>query len=185
MNPLPEMDDEIALFDIYEPTFQVDDEVALPAYHWQFYSRIDGVSTSWQICQEMDFPAKAATNALVGLLRANAIRKRLWTYPEFFPAGGTIEPEKQAQETGNSQRDGKTFLLKDVIDFIRSRSSSDMEGKLMVYRVFLQIPPDLLKEEGITSFDFNSNHVEVRGEKLLGAISQATSNVVGVPYSWN
>jgi len=55
----------------------------------------------------------------------------------------------------------------------------------MVYRVFLQIPPDLLEDDGITSFDFNSTNVEVKGEKLLVAISQATSNVVGVPYNWN
>ena len=186
MKQLPEQDEDLVLFDIYEPTFEIDEEVSLPAYHWQFYTRIDGVSTALQICQELEFPTKAATSALSGLLRAKAIRKRLWTYSEFFPASDSLEPEKVSNDTGSSSSKVEvgTYLLKDVIDFIRSRSSSDMEGKLMVYRVFLQIPPDLLKEEGITSFDFNSTNIEVKGEKLLDAISQATSNVVGVPYTW-
>gem|GEM_PF-5539199 len=123
----------------------------------------------------------------MGLVKANAIRKRLWTYSEFFPASDSLEPEKVQNDSGSTPSDNgsSVYLLKDVIDFIRSRSSSDMEGKLMVYRVFLQIPPDLLEDDGITSFDFNSTNVEVKGEKLLVAISQATSNVVGVPYNWN
>lgn len=175
------------LFDIYEPTFEIDEEVSLAAYHWQFYARIDGVSTGLQICQDLEFPTKAATSALLGLLQANAIRKRLWTYSEFFPASTALDPENASDnsDTNHSETEVKTYLLKDVIDFIRSRSSSDMEGKLMVYRVFLQIPPELLEAEGVTSFDLNSNHIEVKDEKLLDAISQATSNIVGVPYSWD
>ncbi|MEM9445586.1 MAG: hypothetical protein AAGA18_09555 [Verrucomicrobiota bacterium] len=167
------------LYRIYEPTDAVDPQKPLPAFHWYFLSRIDGVSTCLEIGQELDYSEPAVYSAIEGLLAAGAIKERLWTFHEFFPAAES-EPSSTLSMKGN-----KKYLLKDVIDFITSRSPSDMEGKLVVYRVFLQIPPEFLEEEGITSFDFSESELEIKSNKLKDAISQATSNILGVPYNWN
>ena len=178
------MDDDM-LYHIYEPTNAPDTTVKLPAYHWQFYSRIDGLLTAIEIAQNISFPEEAARNAVKGLISAKAIKQRLWTFNEFFPAipkvdtNGILTANYQSNEPASD-----TERLSDVIDFISARSNGDMEGKLTVYRVFLKIPPELLEEEGITSLDFSDVSHEIRNDALKQAISQATADIIGVPYSW-
>ncbi|MEM6822977.1 MAG: hypothetical protein AAF558_13690 [Verrucomicrobiota bacterium] len=175
------------LYRIYEPTGTPDPSKALPAFHWQIYSKLDGATTLIEIAVQLNIPEEACKVALKNLIDANAIRERRWTFQEFFPASdvtsSTTTSEGVAQDSTPIDTD-KKYYLKDVLSFITSRSAGDMEGKLMVYRVFLQVPPPLLAAEGLTSLDFSKPEVEIHNADLRKAISQATSNIVGVPFDW-
>jgi hypothetical protein len=67
--------------------------------------------------------------------------------------------------------------LSAVVDFITSLVGNISLGQLLVYRVFLRVPPDLLLNEDIASVHLANDTSVILGEKLQKAIADATSAV--------
>jgi hypothetical protein len=67
--------------------------------------------------------------------------------------------------------------LSSVVDFITSLVGNISLGQLLVYRVFLRVPPDLLLNEDIASVHLANDTSVILGEKLQKAIADATSAV--------
>ena len=68
--------------------------------------------------------------------------------------------------------------LKPIIDFIQSASGSGTLGQLTVYRVFLKIPPNLLKEARIQSVKFVDDNFRIESAELQRAIRDAVKKTL-------
>jgi hypothetical protein len=71
----------------------------------------------------------------------------------------------------------RTMKLSAVVDFITSLVGNISLGQLLVYRVFLRVPPDLLLAEDIASVHLANDTSMITGEKLQKAIADAVSAV--------
>ena len=72
---------------------------------------------------------------------------------------------------------GRAMRLSAVVDFITSLVGNISVGQLLVYRVFLRVPPELLLAEDIASVYLVNDTSVVLGEKLQRAIADAVSAV--------
>jgi hypothetical protein len=67
--------------------------------------------------------------------------------------------------------------LNSVVDFITSLSGNISLGQLLVYRVFLRVPPELLLAEDVASVHLVNDTSLIKGDKLQKAIANAVSDV--------
>jgi hypothetical protein len=67
--------------------------------------------------------------------------------------------------------------LSAVVDFITSLVGNISIGQLLVYRVFLRVPPELLLAEDIASVHLVGDTSLIQGEKLQQAIADAVNAV--------
>jgi len=72
---------------------------------------------------------------------------------------------------------GRTMRLSAVVDFIVSLVGNVAIGQLLVYRVFLRVPPELLMAEDIASVYLVSDTSLIKGENLQKAIADAVNSV--------
>jgi len=89
------------------------------------------------------------------------------------PVDSAPAPEK-APETKSSAR---PMRLSAVVDFITSLVGNIAVGQLLVYRVFLRVPPELLLAEDIASVYLVNDTSLVQTEKLQKAIADAVNAV--------
>jgi hypothetical protein len=71
----------------------------------------------------------------------------------------------------------RTMRLSAVVDFITSLVGNVSLGQLLVYRVFLRVPPDLLMAEDVASVHLVNDTSLIQGEKLQKAIADAVNAV--------
>lgn len=71
----------------------------------------------------------------------------------------------------------RPMRLSAVVDFITSLSGNISLGQLLVYRVFLRVPPELLLAEDVASVHLAHDTSIIRGEKLQKAIANAIDDV--------
>jgi len=64
-----------------------------------------------------------------------------------------------------------------VINYLMSLATNHSLGYLLVYRIFLRVPPELLQAEDIASIHFSGESSLVRGEALKQAIANAVNEV--------
>jgi hypothetical protein len=80
-------------------------------------------------------------------------------------------------EKGFAATSGRTMKLDAVVDYITSLVGNISLGQLLVYRVFLRVPPDLLLAEDIASVHLANDTSVIQGEKLQKAIADAVRAV--------
>jgi hypothetical protein len=71
----------------------------------------------------------------------------------------------------------RTMKLAAVVDYITSLVGNISLGQILVYRVFLRVPPELLLAEDIASVHLSEDTSVITGEKLQKAISDAVNAV--------
>jgi len=71
--------------------------------------------------------------------------------------------------------------LSAVVDYITSLVGNTALGQLLVYRVFLRVPPELLQAEDIASVHLVKDTSLIRGEALQKAIATAVQEVAQRP----
>jgi len=87
-------------------------------------------------------------------------------------------PEAVTPEKGATSKSSRTPMkLSAVVDFITSLVGNISLGQLLVYRVFLRVPPELLLAEDIASVHLANDTSLVKGEKLQKAIGDAIEAV--------
>ncbi len=72
---------------------------------------------------------------------------------------------------------GRVMKLSAVVDFITSLVGNIAVGQLLVYRVFLRVPPELLMAEDVASVHLVNDTSVIKGEKLQQAIADAVNAV--------
>ena len=87
------------------------------------------------------------------------------------------KPEKPAPASAHRS----PMRLSAVVDFITSIVGNISLGQLLVYRVFLRVPPELLIAEDIASVHLVGDTSLIKGEKLQKAIADAVNAVAKRP----
>jgi hypothetical protein len=82
-----------------------------------------------------------------------------------------------APETPPVKSTRGSMRLSAVVDFITSIVGNVALGQLLVYRVFLRVPPELLLAEDIASVHLVNDTSMIQGDKLQKAIADAVSGV--------
>jgi hypothetical protein len=72
---------------------------------------------------------------------------------------------------------GRPMKLSAVVNFITSLVGNIAVGQLLVYRVFLRVPPELLLAEDVASVHLVNDTSLIRTEKLQQAIAEAVQAV--------
>jgi hypothetical protein len=75
----------------------------------------------------------------------------------------------------------RPMRLSAVVDFITSLVGNIAIGQLLVYRIFLRVPPELLMAEDIASVHLVNDTSLIHGEKLQKAIADAVNAVAKRP----
>jgi hypothetical protein len=83
-----------------------------------------------------------------------------------------LPPEKSAAPKAT-----RGMKLAAVVDYITSLAGTISLGQLLVYRVFLRVPPDLLLAEDIASVHLANDTSVIQGDKLQKAIADALNAV--------
>jgi hypothetical protein len=92
--------------------------------------------------------------------------------PPAIPASSTTPPPMPAPAGRGPMR------LSAVVDFIISTAANYSLGQLLVYRVFLRVPLDLLQAEEIASVHLVNDTSVIKTPELQEAISQVVQEVV-------
>jgi hypothetical protein len=94
---------------------------------------------------------------------------------------GKKSTSSSLQVKGDSAREpeGKRYKLQPIISQIEKLSSGGVEGSVLVYQVFLKVPTELLREEGIESLKLVDANTEFSSQKLCQAIVRATAQITG------
>ena len=98
------------------------------------------------------------------------------TIPPPLPATPAAAALEKPQVVVRSSRG--PMKLSAIVDFITSQVGNISLGQLLVYRVFLRVPPDLLLAEDIASVHLVNDTSLIQSEKLQSAIADAVNSVV-------
>lgn len=74
-----------------------------------------------------------------------------------------------------------SMRLSALVDFIVASAGSTSIGQLLVYRVFLRVPPELLQAEDIASVNLIEDTSLIRSPALQEAIAAAVQEIVKQP----
>lgn len=74
----------------------------------------------------------------------------------------------------------KGWRLRPILDAIGASAGGGVAGQLLVYKIFLQLPPDLLKAVGLKSLNDVDEKFTVRLPALRSAIVDAAQKHAGV-----
>jgi hypothetical protein len=101
--------------------------------------------------------------------------------PPPLPASPAIEKAAESspdpEKAPAAKSSGRSMKLSAVVDFITSLVGNISVGQLLVYRVFLRVPPELLLAEDIASVHLIGDTSLIQGEKLQKAIADAINAV--------
>lgn len=93
--------------------------------------------------------------------------------------GFDAAPQASSNEELSEQTKKKVLQLRSLIDHIVAQAPSVTEGQLAVYRTFLRVSPDLMRQEGIQSLALVSDEVKVQDPKLQDEIASAVKTTLG------
>ena len=106
---------------------------------------------------------------------------RTETAPPPLPAspatGKTAGPSAAPERTPATNPSRRAMRLSAVVNFITSLVGNISIGQLLVYRVFLRVPPELLLAEDIASVHLVNDTSLIHGEKLQKAVADAVNAV--------
>jgi len=87
------------------------------------------------------------------------------------------EPAASPEKGPEVKSARRPMRLSAVVDFITSLVGNIAIGQLLVYRVFLRVPPELLLAEEVASVHLVDDTSLIRGEKLQAAIAEAIFSI--------
>jgi len=99
-------------------------------------------------------------------------------HPPPLPAATAPVPVAAlATETPAAATSRRVMKLSAVVDYLTSLVGNISLGQLLVYRVFLRVPPDLLLAEDIASVHLANDTSVIQAERLQKAIADAVNAV--------
>src|ERR1700683_3302220 len=103
------------------------------------------------------------------------------TAPPPLPAspviGKPVESSPAPEKTPETKPSTRPMRLSAVVDFITSLMGNVGVGQLLVYRIFLRVPPELLLAEDVASVHFSNDTVLIHVENLQKASAYAVNTV--------
>jgi hypothetical protein len=97
--------------------------------------------------------------------------------PASTAGGKTVESAAPPEKAPAAKSSHRAMRLSAVVDFVTSLVGNSAVGQLLVYRVFLRVPPELLLAEDVASVHLVGDTSLIQGEKLQKAIVDAVHAV--------
>lgn len=82
--------------------------------------------------------------------------------------------------TGGGDRAAAGLRLRPILDAIGAKAGGGVAGQLLVYRVFLQIPTELMQAAGIHSLNLVDDHFTLTHPELRAALAETARRHAGV-----
>jgi len=99
--------------------------------------------------------------------------------PPLVPKPAAAQPHPIATSLPPKPRG--PMRLSAVVDYLTSLNGNNALGQLLVYRVFLRVPPELLQAEDIASVHLVNDTSLIKSEELQKAIANAVQEVAKRP----
>ncbi len=96
-----------------------------------------------------------------------------------------IEASSATDVTPSAQGPRGPLRVGALVNYLLSLADNNSLGNLLVYRVFLRVPPELLQAEAIASVHLVNDSSLIRGEKLQQAIANAVNELTKRPLPDN
>lgn len=158
---------------------------------WRVLFATDGKATLGEVINNLKISPNKLEIALDELLGHDLIQEQLMSLDEFedsmqgkalsdvktaaparaVPVAAPAAP--QPDKTGN-----RAFDLKNVSDFIITLGGKGRVGQLAAHRVFLKIPPDVLKKAGVNSLNDIYKSMIVKDDDLKAEIIKSTKSTL-------
>jgi hypothetical protein len=132
-----------------------------------------------------NFSASGPSNAVgVGAAVANANTNTNTNTATSAAIPAAPAPGNGASDGGvsGSANGGAGFALRPLINFIIQQAGGGTMGQLAVYRVFCQVPNELLLKSRITSLNLVGDNFVVQDATLKNRLLEATRTVLGVEF---
>lgn len=169
-----------------------------PPEVWGVLARLDQARSAAEIAPLASLPVETVAQALARLVEAKLIRKAAamgWAEFAAQPAASSAPASAAAASPivalrlgapasarpvvslrvarGEPATEAPAWRLRPVIDAISAKAGGGVPGQLLVLKVFLQVPADLLKAAGIESVNTVTDAVLIRDVRLRSAIIEA------------
>lgn len=197
-----------AIFELVRPLSALPPELRLAAAEWSLLLAITGRHSVAQLGALFGLAASSRDAAISALLALGLIRERPVTLAQFLlardfvPADEPVtlaafldddavqvaEPpfvplevadEEIAMSSPNPVLHPRRLNLRALMEFLIARAPSEEAGQLDIYRVFLRIEPELLRESGISTLRFIDDRV-VEDRELERLILDSVERTLGI-----
>jgi hypothetical protein len=98
--------------------------------------------------------------------------------PSSSTVGKTAASPLESPMVTHAKTPGGLLRLDALVHYLISLADNHALGQILVYRVFLRVPPELLQAEDIASVHLVDDTSLIRGEKLQKAIADAVHQLV-------
>jgi hypothetical protein len=92
----------------------------------------------------------------------------------------SINPSRPAAPVSAPAAPTDGLRLRPVLDAIGAKAGGGVAGQLLVYRVFLQIPTELMQAAGLHSLNLVDDHFTLRHPELRAALADTARRHAGV-----
>jgi hypothetical protein len=193
--------------DVYEREAR---DIRLHAPQWQLLLAFDGQRTLAEVALSAEVPFVEALPLTERFLKSNWIAEQPITLEQYLKRSGAAnlstigaaippatvlhgpKPETPSATTPLVAAPAVTaapsapvkrgpMRLSAVVDFLLNAAGHSSVGQLLVYRVFLRVPPELLQRAEIETVQLKNDNSLIRDESLQEAIASAVSALIQRP----
>jgi len=180
--------DRFSVFETTPESQEIMGSIRLRAVEWGVFFSCDGKRTAHELAERFELLPEAIQTVLARLREVELIVEAAMPIEEYLARRGRADTtdEPMALQTflegaGKEviQQVRRKMRLGAVMSYITGYSPSQTEGQLAVYRVFLRLPPELLKHHGIRSLSLVDNSTQVEEGELTEALERSVRQVLG------
>jgi len=188
--------DRYSAFEATAESQELMQSVRLHAVEWGTFFSCNGARTLKDLAERFEVSEEQMQGVLNRLLEAGMVVESKLSLQDYLARQGRARTQQEpmalqaflegADRVPSEEAPRPRKLrLGALIEFVVGHSPSRTEGQLAVYRVFLRVPPDLLKRNGIKSLSLVDNQTEVEDAELIEALEFAVKEAVGLDLPEN
>ncbi|RMH87313.1 MAG: MarR family transcriptional regulator [Calditrichaeota bacterium] len=154
---------------------------------WKVLFAINGHRRVADLQEMFHLSSEELASILRRLEQSKLIREKEVSLEEFlreYPEALKDHPDIPALLSREQEQVSRPFRLKPVLDYIERTAGNGKIGNFAVYRVFLKISPEALKEAGITSLKNIPEDLLISSPRfkreLIAAVQKTTGREVPV-----
>ena len=150
---------------------------------WRILFAIDGRVTNAELLRKFELKETVLENILTQLEEYDLVTEKQLSLQEFemsLEDSTTMAEERAYHENAPRAMPevNKPFDLKNVADFIIKAGGEGRTGKLAAHRVFLKVPPDIMKRAGINSINEISKSMIIKSDEFKAEIVKAIQGIL-------
>ena len=150
---------------------------------WRILFAIDGRITNAELLRKFDLKEALLENILSQLNDNGLITEKQLSLRDFemsLEDSNTMAEERVYEENAHRAISdvNKPFDLKNVADFIIKAGGDGRVGKLAAHRVFLKVPPDIMKRAGLNSINEINKSMIIKSDEFKAEIIKAIQGIL-------